>query len=242
MTAYETLQKKYELEASLNNMREHLSEAKATLPELKHQKRQADDALLNAGGGLKQFWNRLSGKDDSQREDLERAVRMAASALETAQRECAALEQKIAAAQAESDALGEKQALMEALSGEEKDHFLRLEASLCAEAALHHLRKCRKELEQAQYYARNAMMTINDGYRENTHKAAAGALADKCREKLEQIRHCGFDLPIHPYIQNPMGYIVTAMRYGDQDQMNKAQKGIKDTETTLKELLLQLTE
>lgn len=242
MTAYEALQKKYELEASLNNMREHLSEVKATLPELKYRKRQAEDALLSAGGGLKQFFNRLSGKDDSQRENLERAVRMAASALETTQRECSALEHKLAAAQTEWEALGEKQVLMEALSGEEKDHFLRLEASLCAETALHHLRKCRKELEQAQYFARNPMMAVNDGYRENTHKENAGTLADQCREKLEQIHRCGFDFPIHPYIQNPMGYIVSAQRYGDQDKMNAAQKGIKETESALKELLLQLTE
>ncbi len=242
MTAFDALQKKYELEASLNNMREHLDEVQSSLPELKYQKRLVEDAALNARGGLKQLLNRLRGKEDASSEAMERSIRTAAAALEAAQRDRAALEHNIAVAQEEWESLGEKQALMEALSQGEKDHFLRLEASLCAETALHHLRKCRKELEQAQYYARNPMMAVNDGYQENLHKANAGALAGKCREKLEQIHRCGFAFPIHPYIQNPMGYIVSAQRYGDQDKMNAAQKGIKETEAALKELLLQLTE
>ena len=242
MTAYETLQKKYELEASLNAMAEQLEELKAELPQLKANHREAQAAALEADSGLRRFLDRLSGKGEENRENLDRAARAAAGALERAQREKRAAEENLLRAQQEYEALGEKEALTAQLTEGEREHFLRLEASLRAEQALHFLRKCRKELEQAQYYARNPMMTINDGYRENTHKAAAGALADKCREQLEQIHHCGFAFPIHPYIQNPMGYIVTAMRYGDQDQMNKAQKGIKETETTLKELLLQLTE
>jgi len=243
MTAFEALQKKYEWEASLNNMREHLEELESAIPELKARQREAQVAVAEASGGFQRFWKRLSGKEtDEEQAALDRAARAAAAELERAQRERKSLKDQIAAAEAEWEALGQKQELMDQLAPEERDHFLRLEASICAEGALHYLRECRKELEQAQYYARNPMMAVNDGYRENTHKANAGALADQCREKLERIHSCGFDFEIHPYIRNPMGYIVTAMRYGDQDQMNKAQKGIRDTEKALKELLLQLTE
>ena len=241
MNAYEALQKQYELEASLTAAREQLEERKETLPQLKARKREADVAALEASGGLKQLLRRLSGKED-ETYLLEQEARKAQAELDTALREKKSLEDSIAAMEAEQAELGEKEALFGALTREEKDHFLRLEASLLAEQALHSLRKCRKELEQAQYFARNPMMQVGGGYQENTHKANAGALADKCQEKLDGICACGFDFPIHPYLQNPMGYIVTARRYGDQDQMNNAQKGIRETEIALKELLLQLTE
>lgn len=241
MNAYEALQRKYELEASLTAAREQLEEWKGQLPQLKARKREADVAVVENAGSLKQFFRRLSGKED-ETYPLEQEARKAQAELDTALQEKKSLEASIAAMEAEQAELGAKEALFGALPREEKDHFLRLEASLLAEQALHFLRKCRKELEQAQYYARNPMMQIDGAYQENTYKANAGALADKCREKLTAICACGFDFPIHPYIQNPMGYIITARRYGDQDQMNQAQAGIRQTEIALKELLLQLTE
>lgn len=242
MTAFEALQKKYELEASLNAMAEQLEELKTELPQLKANHREAQVAALEADSGLRRFLDRLSGKGEENRESLDRAARAAAGALERAQRELAAMEHNLASAKAEWEALGEKEALTAQLTEGEREHFLRMEASLRAEQALHFLRKCRKELEQAQYYARNPMMALDNGYQENTYKANAGALADRCREQLEHIHSCGFAFELHPYIRNPMGYIATAMRYGDQDQMNKAQQGIRETEAALKELLLQLTE
>lgn len=243
MTAYEALRKKYELEASLTAARERLEEAKETIPQLKAKKREADVALLEADSGLKRLFRKLAGKEEENHKYLlEQAARNAQAELDAALAEQKALEAGLASLEAEQAALGEKEALMAALSEKEKCHFLRLEASLCAEEALHHLRKCRKELEQAQYYARNPMMYPGEEMEENTHKKAAGVLADRCREKLQEIHSCGFPFDIHPYIQNPMGYIVTARRYGDQDQMNLAQKGIRETEIALKELLLQLAD
>lgn len=242
MTAYEALEKKYQLEASLTGMQERYEELRDSLPELIFRKREAQEAALNAGGGLQRFLSRLAGKGEDDREDLDRAVRTAAAALEAAQRETSAMKERCSRIKQESADLGEKAELMNQLTEAERAHFLRLEASLCAEGALHYLRKCRKELSAAQDLARTPMMGIGDGHRENVHKANAGALADKCRKKLEEINACGFAFDIHPYIANPMGYIVTAMPYGDQDRMNSAQKGIRETEAALKELLLQLVE
>lgn len=242
MTAYETLTKLYTLEASLMNMEERCEELRSSIPELKYRKREAEVACVEGSGGFKRFLSRLSGKAEEDSEALARAARAAGAALESAQRELTVMEDKRSREKAEYDALGDKASLMAELSGQEREHFLRLEASLCAERALHLLRKARKELTAAQELARNPMMTVGDGYRENTHKANAGALADKCREKLEQIRSCGFGFEIHPYLENPMGYIVSAMRYGDLDRMNSAQNGIRETEAALKELLLQLAE
>lgn len=242
MTAYEALEMKYQLEASLTGMQERYEELRDSLPELKFRKREAEDAALQYDGGLRRFLNHLTGKENEERESLSQAVRAATAALEAAQKETCTMEGKISRIKQELADLGEKTEFMDQLTEGERAHFLRLEASLRAEVALHYLRKCRKELEQAQYYARNPMMTPGDGYRENEHKANAGALADRCREKLEEINACGFAFDIHPYIQNPMGYIATAMRFGDQDRMNSAQKGIKETEAALKELLLQLAE
>ena len=241
MTAYEALRKKYELEASLTAAREQLEEAKSQLPQLKAQQREANAATVEYSGSMQKWFRKLSGKEDQQY-SLEQTARKAQAALDTALREVASLEANIAALEEEQSALGEKAPLLAALSEVDKAHFYRLEASLLAEKALHFLRKCRKELEQAQYYARNPMMYPGEQQQENFHKAAAGDMADQCRKVLETICSLGFPLEIHPYIQNPMGYIVTARRYGDQDQMNNAQEGIRETESTLKELLLQLAE
>lgn len=86
------------------------------------------------------------------------------------------------------------------------------------------------------------MMTVDDGYRENTYKANAGEQADRCREKMERITACGFPVEIHPYLQSPMGYLVTAQRFGELDRLNSAQKAIQETEKQLKELILQLAD
>ena len=240
MTAWETLQKQQELKVSLMNIQEHMEVFADQIPQLTYQKREAQDALLNAGG-FKAFWNRITGKED-EREALERSVRAAAAALENAQREKAGWEEKQNALQQELDSLGDPEALVAQLTSQELEQYNRMKAGLHAEKALLLLHKCRKELDQAQYLARNPMMQVGDGYRENVHKKNAGDFADGCREQLECIQGCGMDFPIHAYLQNPMGYIVTARRYGDQDQMNSAQKALRQTEAALKELLLQLAE
>lgn len=243
MTAYAALQKTYELEASLTAARERLEEYKEQLPQLKAQQREANAAAVEYSGSLKRFFRRVSGKEEDNRQYLlEQEARKAQAALDAALREQKNLESAIAAMEAQQAALGEKDTLMAQLTESEKAHFQRTEASLRAEEALHHLRKCRKELEQAQYYARNPMMQMESQRQEDICKAKAGAQADNCRETLEAIAANGFPLEIHPYLQNPMGYIVTARRYGDQDQMNKAQEGIRQTEKALKELLLQLAD
>lgn len=242
MTAYERLAQKYVLEASLTELSFQREALQASIPEMKAKKREAEVARLEAQGALRRLWNRLSGKGEEEQENLERAVREAAAALEATQRDLRRAEENMASAEREFAELGEKQELMAQLTPEERNHFRHLEASLAAEKALHFLRKCSKELAEAQYYARNPMMAAGDGFRENTHKANAGALADQCRAELLRIRENGIDFDIHPYLENPMGYIVTARRYGDQDRMNSAQAGIRETEAALKELLLQLAE
>lgn len=242
MTAYEALTKKYMLEASLEELEARYEELQSYVPELKHQKREADAACLAARGGLQRFLDRLLGKGEEDPETLARAARAAAAALETAQRELAIMEEKRGKARKEQEDIGEKAALMAELTEQERAHFLRLEASICAEAALHFLRKSRKELSAAQELARNPMMAVGDGQKKNTHLANAAELAGRCREKLEKIAECGIDFKFHPYLESPMGYLVTAARYADLDRMNSAMKGIRETETSLKELLLQLAE
>lgn len=240
MTAWETLRKHQELEASMHNVQERLEETNAQIPQLQYEVRQAQAALLNAGG-LTQLWNRLRGKEDD-RETLERQARSATGALEAAQRERASLEASLESLGQELKSLGDPETLTAQLTGQEQEQYLRLKAGLHAEKALHLLHKCCKELDQAQYLARNPMMQVGDGCQENVHKRKAGDYADGCREQLECIQGCGIDFSIHAYLQNPMGYIVTARRFGDQDQMNHAQKALRQTEAALKELLLQLAE
>lgn len=242
MTAYEALTKKYSLEASLTQLEERYDEMKAALPELKFRKREADAACVESGGGLRRFLGRLLGKEEADPERNTRAARAAAAALETAQRELGVLEEKVGRLRKEYEDLGEKASLMAELSPEEREHFLRLEASLNAESALHFLRKARKELSAAQELARNPMMAAGDGYKKNALYANAAEQAEKCREKLEKIQKSGIGFEMHPYLETPMGYLVTAAPYGELDRLNSALEGIRETEGSLKELLLQLAE
>lgn len=241
MTAYEKLQKKYELEASLMELEARQEELQSRLPELKFQKREAEEASLAAQSGLKHFWGRLLGKEEEVDSCAQKA-QAAASALAGVQRDLEIVERKLSAVRKENADLGEKTALMAELNPEGRMHFRYLEASLCAEGALHFLRKTRKELSAAQELARNPMMAIGDGQRENIHQANAAHLADQCREKLERIVECGIDFQIHAYLKNPMGYLATAARYADLDRYNSAQQGIRETEAAIKELLLQLSD
>lgn len=242
MTAYEALTKKYLLEASLAEMESRCTEIRESLPELKYRVREAQAARVESGGGFRRFLDRLSGKPEEDPETLDRAARAAEAALGTAQRELAVLEEKVQSAKKEWEALGDKAALMEELNETQRQHFLRLEASICAEAALHFLRKARKELLAGQELARNPMMTVGDKDRQNSHLANAGKLVEKCTEKLDEIKACGMELAYHPYLRNPMGYLVTAQRYAVLDRMNSALTGIRETESSLKEIILQLAQ
>lgn len=242
MTAYEKLTKKYELEASLAELEFRKQELEALLPERKAQKRESDLAAAAEYGGLQRFLDRLRGRGEESREQRLMAARTAAGALEAAQRDLAVVSQKCDEVLRQWEALGDKETLFYELNEEDRAYFLRMEASLWAERALHYLRKCRKELAAAQELGRNPMMNANDGYQENVHKQQAGKLADQCRNSLEKIHNCGFVFPMHPYLENPMGYIASAMRHGDLDRMNSAQSGIREMETLLKELLLQLAQ
>lgn len=242
MTAYEALSKIYELEASLRELETRCEQLQADLPMLKHRKREEEVAALEAESSLRRFFDRLSGKAEEAREAQARAVRAAAAALDTAQRELAVLNEKRNALHSEYENLGDKASLMVQLSSEEQTHFLHLESGILAEATLYYLAEVRKKLHLAQELARDPMMTIDGGHQKNVHLSDAGKWADRCRENLEKIATCGIDLPIHPYIQQPMGYLVTAQRYGGLDRMNSALDGIRETESSLKELLLQLVE
>ena len=242
MTAYEALQKRFELEVSQIALEERLEELEERIPELLYAARDAKEKAEARSGALERLLRRLSGKEEENRELLELEARKAAAALDAARRERKQLEAQRSALCSEQEALGDRLELKKQLTEAEQDHFLRLEAGLHAEKALHYLRKCRGELSAAQDKAQNPMMQVGDGRRLNEYTANAGALADQCRAQLETICGCGFDFPIHPYIQNPMGYLVTARDFGILDQLNGAQKGIRETEAALKELLLQLAE
>ena len=243
MTAYEALTKKYELEASLQELESRCVQLEKEIPLLKHRKREAEVAAAEAQSSLRRFFDRLSGKGDAGSEALERSARAAAAALDTAQRELAVLQDKREKVCTEYEALGENATLMAQLSRQEQEHFFHVEAGILAEAAIFFLTDAEKELSAAQELARNPMMSVGDeGYRRNTHLSAAAEKIDRCRENLDRIAACGIVLPIHPYIQQPMGYLVTAQRYAVLDRMNSAQQGIRETQASLKELLLQLVE
>lgn len=246
MTVIQELQRRIELETELLDLESRQKQIKKHIPELKSEKQAADSACLEyENSSLRRFFDKLSGKQEEKRENFSRAASSAAAALDGAQRELAATEEKLAAVQKEMSGMRDWNMLMEEVDPGKREHFLRVEASLCAEAALNILRENKKALEEAMRWARpdTSVDPVGAGYRKNRCLSEASELANQCHARLKRIARCSILLEEHPYFTNPSGYITgVAARYEELDRMNSALTAIRETEKQLRELILQLTE
>ena len=243
MTAIQEMHRSCELEAERMEMESRQKRLSSRLPELKGARQAADGALLEyESGHFRRFLDRLAGREEERQRALSLAARGAAAALDQAERELAAAEERLEVIRAEAQALRPRDVLMAELEPGEREHFRKLEASLSAEAALDILRENKKALEEALEWARPDLR-LDAGHAKNRLMQEAAGLAKQCREKLARIAASGILLEVHPYFDNPAGYIAcVAAEYGELDRINSALNAIRETESQLRELILQLTE
>lgn len=233
--------RKQELEVRKQKLEEQLPEAKAA-------KREADVALHEYRfGGLGVFFDKLSGKYVEKLETLTRRASAADSALGTLLRSLEAEEAALTEVNGEMDALGNAldiAAQAEALEQEERELILRKTASVMAERLNYLLQKAEAALEEGREWARpNNRIDVAPGYTKGQLLSQAEGCARECGECLGYISRCGILLEIHPYFQNPSGYIHgVAAQYAELDRINRALDGIRQTKRQTEELLLELAE
>jgi len=238
---------RYHLETQLFALEQQLRQLKEELPRQKFRQREAKVALLEyESGGLRGFLDKLSGKWEEKREILQREVRAAEaelSALTRSLEAATAKQESLCARLAPLRELGDMILCAAGLEREEKTYVLQLEAKLCTQKLIPALESNRKALEEAQEWARpNNRIDTAPGYTEGKLLAEAGQQAREAAQLLVRIAECGILLEIHPYFENPAGYISGVTRYAQLDRINRALAAIRQTERQARELLLQLPE
>ena len=244
------LREKYALETDLRHFLFLSEQLSAALPGKKAAVRQTETALTEyTHSWFRSFRDKLSGTWEEKKEDLHREKLNAANALNQTQRELQDLKRQIQIAREELRDLDIR--LEEAAQQLREDETLqqlrrRLEARLLVRDLLPMLKKNAEALEDAADCIRNRDMRMDSlRLQQEQHESLsrADALAKQSRALLEKLMDCGILLEIHPYFENPTGYIVgTAMKYGMLDRINGALRAIRETEDQARELIAQLTQ
>lgn len=242
------LYRKCRLEARLQNLEQQKELVDCQLPYAVFAKREADFALMDyESGSLRAFLDKLSGKWEDKREALARNLASAETTLRNLQRQREVVQQDLAEVKSEWEAvagLGDTVEQAKNLEAEEQEIILQRVAAGSVDRLLPLLEKAEKALEEAQEWARpNNRIDVAPGYTKGNLLAKAGGYAKDCEKCLRRIEECGILLEIHPYFENPAGYINgVAAQYAELDRINRALGAIRKTERQAKELLLQLTE
>ena len=245
---WEKLQRKFTLEKDLLEAEQRLEALEQELPEYQQASWEGAQALREyETGGLKRLLDRMSGKWEERREFLSREARRAVQALETAQREKAALEEKSAELGRQLGELGD---LENEFSRELEEHpqyreqLRRQKAYLLARRLLPRLEETDRAMKTAQKLARGDLLE-DLPWEERSRDLWLGRAepaAGECRELLEKLADCDILLEIHPYFENPAWYIRGVTKNTQLDRLNHALDALWDAKHQIKELLLQLSE
>jgi len=242
------LYEKCRLEAKLQILQQQKDVIDSQLPHAQYAKREADVARLEyESSGLRAFFDKLSGKWEEKRESLARNAADADTILRNLQRQLEVVAYELAQVKPEWEAvadLGDPVEQAQNLPPEEREIIVHKVAAISVEKLLPLLQKAEKTLEEAQEWARpNNRIDVAPGYTKGILLAKAGNYAKDSAKCLHRIEACGILLEIHPYFENPTGYINgVAAQYAELDRINRALGAIRKTETQARELLLQLTE
>ena len=238
--AAERLYRWWELTLEQDNCQRDLDHIKEQLPQAKHQKRETEAALLEYDGSLKAFFDKCSGKFEEKRERLARNVSSAAAELQSTLLHLERAEGKLEKVRLARQDLGQPEdypACLDDLAPEERNWVLRKETEVYVNRILPLLHTARESLEQAQEWARpQNRIDVAPGYTEGILLSRAEKSAEDCRECLLDLQRCEIQVEIHPYFENPSGYINgVASQYGKLDRINSALGAIARTEKTIKE-------
>lgn len=219
------------------------AELEEQLPQARFSAREADAALTEYEcGGFRPWLDKLSGKWEEKQEDLRRSASSARRTLESLTEDLARIGDALKASQVSSyeeiyhDAMD--------LAPQERELICHALASVLAGELAASLKQAQEALLEAQQWARpNNRIDTAPGYTKGKLLAEAEACAAVCARLLEEIGRCGMAMQVHPYFQNPAGFIhAVATPYGELDRINSAMAAIRQTEKELDALLVQLSQ
>lgn len=244
----EFLRQRFRLEQKLLDTEQRLEQLRQALPEGKAAKRETAAALLEyESGGLKMLLDKLSGKWQEKQEALSRAAREAANALERTQWELTGAERQAEALRRELEALGSPEERYGAVLAEYphlREQLQRQKAYLLAKRLIPLLEENDRALKTAQQLARgNVLGELSmEEHNKDIWFARADGLAKECGILLHGIADCGMLPEVHPYFENPAGYIMSVTQNSRLDRIHHALDALWEAKHQIRELILQLTE
>lgn len=242
------LLRKCEIALQRQTLMQQKQELDARLPQAKYVKREADTALLSyESGGVTAWLDKLSGKWQDKCDTLRRSAAAAESDLRNLRMELERTDNALAELASQEQMLDIRMDIKEAakeLPAHEREAVLQAAARICALRILAELKGAAEALDKALEWARpNNLIDVAPGYTKEIKLSEAEARARECSACMRELEGYGITMKLHPYFQNPSGYIHgVAAQFAELDRINGALKGIHETEKQVQELMLQLTE
>ena len=229
----------WELELERDTWQRSVDMAKEQLAQAKYRKREADVALLEYEGSLKAFFDKCSGKFEDKREALAQEASSASAELQNVRQQLDRGQENLDKAEHARQMLPQLEdsgARLDELDPEERKCVLKKETEVYVNRIVPLLQSARESLEEAQQWARpNNRIDTAPGYTEGILLSNAEKTAKDCAVILNKLCSCGMKLEIHPFFDNPSGYINgSARQYGKLDRINGALDAIAWTQRQVK--------
>lgn len=235
---------RYRLEEEALDVQRKQYALEDSIPHCKYRLREAREKLLSyEAGGFRPFLDKLSGKWADVHDALQSQVRRAEAELDAELRELEQTKEEYARHMEALEALRTLDDAVDGLEPSEREKALRMKARFHTGVLLRELDQNEAALEAARQWARpNNRVEAVPGRTEALLFAEADTHARACMEHLTAIAGCDILLDIHPYFENPTGYISGVTQFNQLDRITRAMDAIRATKSQAKELLLQLPE
>ena len=233
------IRQRYEIDLELFDLRMKLSQLEEDIPQflydLRCSKAAYEEYISNAFPAV---FYKLTGKYEEKKEELLHVYKRAQETYASGKLQMDSCRSHIESLESESKALPSREEFASMLPNSE--YLKNWDTYYCITCTLSLLERNREFLICARDWAENR----NADFKPNgTHYEKSLALneAAECATQicafLEQIVGNGFSLEIHPYFQNPGGFIAAVARqYGQQDRINYAVSAVKSTNGILQNL------
>ena len=223
---------------------EQKRELEVKLSEAKYQKREAEVALTEYEcGGFGVWLDKLRGTSEEKHENLRRAASAAQSKLQELQMQAKRLDADLSQLEG-TDSWGKIRQAADTLIPQEREAIFGKLAVICAQSLLSQLQETDTALQEAQEWARpNNRIDVAPGYTAGQRLAEAEDCARQCHARMQEMAMCGITLEVHPYFQNPTGFIHSvASPFGELDRINSALGAVNRTAKEIQQLLSQLSQ
>lgn len=239
------IRRRYEIELKLFDLHNELNSLEEKFPvalyELRYTKAAYEEYIA---GTFPSFFDKLAGKYDDKKDKLYHAFCLAQASHDACKGQLDMCRTNIASIESDSVILPSRETLFSIYPN--NDYLKYCDAHYCIKCAL-------ALLEQNHVYLSSARDWTENKYADfkplgtQYEKSQALKLGSECATQicilLKQIVSNGFHLEIHPYFQNPSGFIAAVARqYGQQDRINYAINAVRTTTTTLKQLMNSLVD